>query len=857
MKLANGFSRGERGRMYGKLMVAAGALLIAMTVPASAQTPGPTTRWCTAGFNNQFGWFEDGGYNSALERSGLQPGIAPPVCIFATSADLKANLPSTLALPLAHEVVYDFSAATNPPTVTMVLVEPAICHDYFSKNQPARASGEAVWNLVIKDANGADADGNGSVNAADTAAAMIPWVRGVASLNYDTSNGALAPVMVPAYGTTTPWLRCHSALASNKQPAPPYNDPVGGSEPEGLPFSDGFESPDAPTNAPNLQVAFFDMYNNPLGDFVSLGVGEDIQFKVRVKNIGLQPAGDVWIREFVPIDGNLKELAPSVTRVACKVGSDTGANCSNGGIAPNDGAFKQNVGNLNAGEERMFVLTRRSSSTDVNTDQFMALIQVAAFSDPSSGLDADYTDNSRTLRIRVVDQTIITHDCITNGSAGCTGGNTIQRTTPPSACNPVTVSSATCPPGTQLEYIATAATGYTFLNFGESSGACLGTISNKTDTSGTFTTSASQAGACLVAANFRAMPVVNASVSTEVGEGNGTINPPSQPVHYNAMATLTVAPDSGYEVKSVDGCGVGTVGPAGGNVQTSPLTEDCTVVASFKPKTSVVTATLGANGVLHASSINPAEVTYPSHKVYFWVIPDASHEPQVAETTTCTNVSAPQPLIFGGFMYEVVDVYDDCQVDFIFNLVTHQVTVAPAINGGNIQLVNSSVPEGQNASFTLVPQAGYHYVEGSINASSAQCGTLGGDAAGTGIATDVTASITGSAGPILGAGCELDAAFAINQYAVTVELAPGSSANGGIASAGTPTGGPGPVIVPPVSHGNMAEVWVFPDAGYFTDFSPSLECPFQYITVNGSGAQVYRALSVTGNCNVTVTFAPL
>ena len=601
MKATTSSTRGERGRMYGKLMLAMGVLLGAAALPAAAQQlPPPNSRWCVAElpagqFNSEFGWFPDSAnadYSGAVERP-VQQGIAPTNCTLATSADLKARLPSTLAFPLAHEVVYDFSAGINPPTVTVVLKEPAICHDYFNQSTSTRLPGEANWNLVIKDANGVDADGNGVINAADTAAAMIPWLRGVASLSYDTSNGALTPVMVSDYETTTPWLRCHSALAVNKQPAPSYNDPESGTQPEGLPFSDGFESPDVPLNAPNLQVAFFDMDNNPLGDVVSRGVGADLQFKVRVKNIGQQTASGVWIREFVPMGGTLKELAPSVTRVACKVDSNTGADCSNGGAFPNDGAFKQDIGNLSPGDERWFVLTRRSSGENVAANQFMALIQVAAFSDPSLGLDADYTDNSRTVRIKVVNEIEI------NLGVDVVGGNstyaTIINSALPNGCSR-TGSKITCQPWAEGNIDFTAQLegqgvgNYTFTEF-SGCGASPGQGVGNPPIDGTYGYNV-QGGGCTLTATFRSKPTV--TLTHDPG-GTASLITPS-PVHYNTRAQIEIDPGIGNRVVTpITACG-GITHASGSTWQTAQLTEPCVVNVEFEAVQYTIKIEVGAGG---------------------------------------------------------------------------------------------------------------------------------------------------------------------------------------------------------------------------------------------------------------------
>ncbi len=67
-----------------------------------------------------------------------------------------------------------------------------------------------------------------------------------------------------------------------------------------------------------------------------------------------------------------------------------------------------------------------------------------------------------------------------------------------------------------------------------------------------------------------------------------------------ATASFTVTPNEGYVIDSVTGCG-GSL--AKNNVYTTgPITFACTVTASFRIKTYLVTATAGSGGTISPSS---------------------------------------------------------------------------------------------------------------------------------------------------------------------------------------------------------------------------------------------------------------
>lgn len=367
MKAANDSTRDERSGMNGKLMAALGLVLGVAFLPAKAQTV-PADRLCTAGFNADYGWFDV----PAIDRFGVLefPGLLTQgACVPITPARLAVQLGGT-TLPLSGEATYS-NIGSATPTLTVPLLEPALCEDYYS------ASGTAVWNLIIRDANDQD---------------TIGPVVGITALDYNLNSGALVPQRADA---SMPWLTCYAGLAPNA---------AGSVEPdENALFADGLESES------NLRVTFLDAQGNPLASDVlnqAQAAGSNVSFMVRVSNEGTTAAQDVRIREFVPTTSAL--MGPTVNRVACvdhgPVGGGSGACSNSGGNGSGIGAnrFAQNIGTLAPGAHRDYTLTRRSNSSDVSVGQSMALIQVAAFSAPDASTEVDRADNSRSLRIKVV-----------------------------------------------------------------------------------------------------------------------------------------------------------------------------------------------------------------------------------------------------------------------------------------------------------------------------------------------------------------------------------------------------------------------------------------------------------------------
>lgn len=676
-----------------------------MEPQALAAVPGD--RLCTAGFNPDYGWFDVASIGfGVLEFPGA---LSSGNCVKVTSLAVQMG---GLTLPLADPAPYNLGSA--PPTLSLSLLEPALCEDYY-----AGTAGSGNWKLSVADANGEIMHFNTGLGS--------EAMPGVTSLNYVLASGALVPQRTDG---GVQWLRCHAGLAPNAFP------PTTGPGTAGYLFADGLE----PSMA-DLRVELLDAQGNPIvGDVLQQSTTGNVTFKLRVSNKGTAAASNVRIREFVPTASTL--MGPTVSRISC-VDHGTGSACNSGS---GSSKLAENIGTLAAGAQREYTLTRKSSGTDTSAGQSLALIQVAAFSDPGTSPDSNYADNSRSLRIEVVDQVQVARAVSTNNTPGDGAGGSITRVSAPAGCSAEAGMVTTCPPGTSgLVYSAAANSGYTFTGFT----GCVGNTTGGTTTAGTFTTT--MASTCTLTANFRTMPTVTASVSG----GNGTISPSSQTIHYNQPAQLTVTPNTGYTVDTISGCG-GVTQVSGTSWQTAPVTDlSCAVSVAFKVAQYTVTATSTGNGTVSPGSVL---VQHDQH-ASFIVSPAANHHVSNV-SSTCASFPG---IWINGTEYLLTNITNNCSVAFEFELITHNVAVSPTIQNGTIKFLDASnnelpgttvaIPHGQKVRFKPVADSGYGF-SGSPSAVSATNCSLNSLAWDFGIQAYV-----GETNPIVADNCILSATF--------------------------------------------------------------------------------------------------
>jgi hypothetical protein len=159
--------------------------------------------------------------------------------------------------------------------------------------------------------------------------------------------------------------------------------------------------------------------------------------------------------------------------------------------------------------------------------------------------------------------------------------------------------------GSSVVFTVSPATGYRI----EQVSGCGGALAGATYTTGAIT------GACTVAANFSLMSY---TVTGTAGAG-GSISPDSQSVEHGSSATFTVTADTDHEIERVSGCS-GAL--AGGTYATGAITGACTVAASFKLMSYIVTGIAGTGGTISPDS---QSVEHGSSAT-FTVTADTDHE---------------------------------------------------------------------------------------------------------------------------------------------------------------------------------------------------------------------------------------
>ena len=163
--------------------------------------------------------------------------------------------------------------------------------------------------------------------------------------------------------------------------------------------------------------------------------------------------------------------------------------------------------------------------------------------------------------------------------------------------------------------------------------------------------------------NFDAQPPPTFTVTPSAG-ANGSISPNTvQTVGSGATVAFALAASAGYHsVIGVEAsaCG-GTLNPAGTSYTTNPVTQNCTVSATFVQTTYTVTPSAGANGSI---SPNTVQTVGSGATVAFALAPSAGYHSVIGvEATACGGTLNP-----AGTSYTTNPVTKSCTVMASFSL---------------------------------------------------------------------------------------------------------------------------------------------------------------------------------------------
>jgi Leucine-rich repeat (LRR) protein len=235
-------------------------------------------------------------------------------------------------------------------------------------------------------------------------------------------------------------------------------------------------------------------------------------------------------------------------------------------------------------------------------------------------------------------------------------GLAVTFTVTPSTTNgdglisPDTVQTITS--GNTATFTVTPNTGF---NIAAVNGTCGGAL-----TGNSYTTNVVVAD-CTVIASFVAISAVNFIVTPSTVDTNGSINPnTAQAITSGNTTTLTITPNAGFNIASVDGTCGGAL--TGNSFTTNPITADCTVIASFVAVS--VTTFIVAPGVADTNgTINPStpQTITSGSAATFTITPNAGFF-IAGVTGTCGGV-----LTGGRFTTNAISA--DCTVNPSFALI--------------------------------------------------------------------------------------------------------------------------------------------------------------------------------------------
>ena len=323
--------------------------------------------------------------------------------------------------------------------------------------------------------------------------------------------------------------------------------------------------------------------------------------------------------------------------------------------------------------------------------------------------------------------------------------------------------------GETISFTITPNRGYRILSAG---GSCGGSLSGNVYTTNPVTAN------CDVRVSFARITL---RVTASAGQGGG-ISPTSANVNYGETLQLTVTPDDGYHTASVTGCGVtkyegGVISAkkkkkvkssaAGEAYITGPVTEDCTVSATFAINTFSVTPIAGEHGSMDPST--PQTVNYNDTASFDIAAEEGYHIESVSGcggttyAATAKKKKKKKLTMLSGMTYVTGKVTGDCSVTASFAINRFTVTAKAGDHGSIDPSGAQTVNYHDTVSFTVTPDKGYHI------ASMSGCGVQLSE--GNIYTTD----------PVTG-DCTVEAAFAKDIFTATV-LKSGNG-NGTIAGSG-------------------------------------------------------------------------
>ncbi|MDD3814608.1 MAG: hypothetical protein PHZ02_08175 [Desulfocapsaceae bacterium] len=401
---------------------------------------------------------------------------------------------------------------------------------------------------------------------------------------------------------------------------------------------------------------------------------------------------------------------------------------------------------------------------------------------------------------------------------------TVTASFVPAATRPHRITSSTGTGGTinllgQQDVAAGEVVSFTLhpapdYSIGPVGGTCGGNLNTQTNI---FTTLA-VTDDCTVEASFISTAAAVYTVSSSVANGGGEINPLGDgQVNAGGVLTYILHPDPGYSLGPVSGTCSGSLNTLTSTFTTLPVSQNCSVVASFV-STSVsytVSASASTGGAIHLSGNHTVA---QGGVVTFALLPDPGY------TLGPVNGTCGGDLDTQANLFTTRPITQDCAVEatFVSTAGANYTIMATAGSGGNISPQGTLIlHEGEVQTFALYPDEGY------------VLGPVGGSCGGS-LNTQSKTFTTFAASQ----DCTLEATFVPltgGNYTVTSSAGPGGS----ILYSGEQT----------VVAGAVISFTILPDSGFVIG------------PVNGTctgtlntQAKIFSTDRITADCTVEATF---
>ncbi len=306
------------------------------------------------------------------------------------------------------------------------------------------------------------------------------------------------------------------------------------------------------------------------------------------------------------------------------------------------------------------------------------------------------------------------------------------------------------------------------------------------------------------------------TITDSVSGGNGTVSPATQTVNYGSSASISISPNTGYQIASItdNGTSEPITDSSGETYTINNVSENHTIVVTFSIATYTITASV-SNG---NGTVSPATQT-----VDYGSSPSISITPNTGyQIASITDNGTSEPVTnSSGETYIINNVSENHTVVVTFGL---PYTVIASVNGGNgtVSPTDQTIVSGNSASITITPNTGYGIASITDNGTSKPVINSSGE---TYTINNVSANHT------------VVVTFAL-LYTVTASV---NGSNGSV----LPT-------AQTIVSGNSASIAITPNTGYqissITDNGTSEP-------ITNSSGETYTINNVSANHTVVVTFS--